>query len=110
MGLFNWLRGLLGFGNPENQPHSGPVSSDAASPHAGRAQRPRRKHRKVKLDPLRYRPSERIGGNTSSVGRRAYRFARPSMRGGWLDLSLDQDASRLERYQLPGISIPEDLA
>ena len=32
------------------------------------------------------------------------------MRGGWLDLSLDQDAGRLERFALPGICVPEDLA
>jgi len=32
------------------------------------------------------------------------------MRGGWLDLSLDQDASRLGRFSLPAMTVPEDLA
>lgn len=113
MGLFNWLRRLLGFGNPENRPDFGPDSPGipaATLPRVGGANRSRGKRRRVKLVPLRYRSSPPIGGHTSSVGRRAYRFARPSMRGGWLDLSLDQDASRLERFSLPSICVPEDLA
>jgi hypothetical protein len=32
------------------------------------------------------------------------------MRGGWLDLSLDQDSTRLERFDLPAVGAPEDLA
>src|SRR5436190_5436575 len=113
MGLFNWLRRLLGFENPENQPQ---IGSDSASSTAsafapsGDVARRQAKHRRVKLVSLRYRSSAQVGGQTSSVGRRAYRFARPSMRGGWLDLTLDQDAGRLERFSLPNISIPEELA
>jgi hypothetical protein len=30
--------------------------------------------------------------------------------GGYLDLSRDQDSSRLERFSLPAISVPDDLA
>src|SRR5438045_3641632 len=101
MGLFNWLRRLLGFENPEIQPT---VGSDSASSqpdgeiHRRAATRRAPKRRKVRLVPLRYRPPAQVGGHTSSVGRRAYRFARPSMRGGWLDLTLDQDASRLASW------------
>lgn len=113
MGLFNWLRRLLGFENLENQ---APFGSDSArsptntsAPLRGVARRPP-KRRKARLVPLQYRSTAQVGGQTSSVGRRAYRFARPSMRGGWLDLTLDQDASRLEQFSLPNFSIPEELA
>ncbi len=100
VGWLQWLRRLLGFGTP----------SAATTQPVGKVEHRPVRHRKVKLAPLRYRSSARIGLDTSSVGKRAYRFARPSMRGGWLDLSLDQDASRLERFSLPSITVPEDLA
>jgi hypothetical protein len=42
--------------------------------------------------------------------RRPYRFARPAVTGGWLDLSQDTDGDRLERFDLPRFQNPEELA
>jgi len=101
VGWFEWLRNLVGFGKPPS------VNSP---PETRQVERQRVKRRKVRLVPLRFRPPARIGGHTESAGKRAYRFARPNITGGWLDLSLGQDASRLERFSLPQITVPEDLA
>jgi len=107
MGFFHWLRRLFGLETGRNSPERG---SPAAAASGSPTRRHRRRRPPVKLVPLRYQPAQPVGGRTSSVGRRAYRFARPSMRGGWLDLSQGQDASRLERFGLPSFNVPEELA
>ncbi|MBI3865696.1 MAG: RNA-directed DNA polymerase [Planctomycetia bacterium] len=115
MGLFQWLRGLFGFGDaaPESsaQPHSPSSSRASDSNRATPAARPPRKRRRpARLKPLRFKPPRKVGGRTTLPKDRGYRFARPSVTGGWLDLSQGGDASRLERYSLPVFKIPEQLA
>ncbi len=108
MGLFDWLRRLLGFESSNNQPENAPPAA-APGPSGSQVARRPAKHRKVRLVRLRYRPPA-PAGDQSSISHPAYKFSRPSMRGGWLDLSRDQNSSRLERFSLPVISVPEELA
>jgi RNA-directed DNA polymerase len=124
MGLFDWLRRL--FGGTKKQPGS-PAEPQPRREPSRYVRRPRRP--RVKLAPLKHHPpfssnprtgetSARVpqgGGSISgvripAVPQRPYRFARPAIEGGWLDLSRDQDESRLERYDLPRFRNPEELA
>jgi len=104
MGLFGWLRRLFGNEEQEGQPPGA----------AGSGRRRQRKHRRVKLAPLRYdlvrRKLARAAAGNATVTVRDYRFARPGIHGGWLDLSQDLDEGRLERFQLPRFRQPEELA
>ncbi len=124
MGLFDWLRRL--FGGSE-KPAGGP-----AAPRTQREKsRPIRRLRRARvrltaLEHLRPFSSNSRAGETSAkvpqddgspsdfrgsvVRQRPYRFARPAIEGGWLDLSSDHDDDRLGRYDLPRFQIPEDLA
>lgn len=109
MGLFQWLRGLLGLGDSGFEPETA-SHSPAPQPAAARDV-PRRKRRpRVRLKPLRFKPPPTVGGHTSLPAQRGYRFARPGVAGGWRDLSQGGDAGRLERYSLPAFKIPEELA
>ncbi len=108
MGLFDWLSHLFGGGESQHQGATRPDSS-APEPVEGDHQRPHR-HRPIKLAPFRYRPSRSISSGAESVPSRPYRFGRPAIQGGWLDLSRDQNEGRLERFQLPQFRIPEELA
>ncbi|HLJ10663.1 MAG TPA: reverse transcriptase family protein [Planctomycetaceae bacterium] len=100
MMLFNWLRRLFG---------RFPQSQAAAAAPRHRSERARREHRRVKLVPLRYRPRQH-SAESSTVESPAYRFARPSISGGWLDLSHDQNDGRLDRFNLPKFRHPQELA
>ncbi|MGE5195210.1 MAG: reverse transcriptase family protein [Deltaproteobacteria bacterium] len=110
MGLFDWLRRLLG-GDGFEQPPATPVRPAAGRPIA----RPRRP--KVRLVPLRTAQTAARGGREGRAPEvparapRPYRFARRNPRNGcWLDLSRDQDDARLEQFELPRFRIPEELA
>ena len=97
MGLVDWLRRL--FGGASHEPGQPDVSRPA----------PRRRRPRVKLAPLRYRVAK-ADPQTPVESRRPYRFARPAVTGGWLDLSQSQDEDRLGRYDLPRFRHPEELA
>jgi hypothetical protein len=62
------------------------------------------------LVPFRFHKQQNLGGHTTFPSERGYRFARPSVSGGWLDLSQGGDADRLEQLKLPVFNIPEELA
>ncbi len=107
MGFFGWLRRLFGGGEQEGRGPARPASSaiEAAETRKSR----RRPHRRIRLTPLRYQRSPATDPATATP-QRTYRFGRPGVRGGWLDLSQDQDDSRLDRFQLPRFRNPEELA
>lgn len=108
MGLLNWLRRW--FGGNRAAPARKPGSSDGAP-----ARRVRRRQRpRVVLTPLRAdqtRPPAHAGIRTiERVGSSPYRFARPCVVGGWLDLSGDGDPTHLERSGMPVFCTPQELA
>jgi retron-type reverse transcriptase len=109
MGLFQWLRGLIGFGVSHSRPQvpaKTPVPAQSAP-----SEKVRRKRRpQARLTPLRFKAPPKAGRRTTRPSRRVYRFARPDVTGGWLDLSLGGDTNRLERFSLPIFKIPEELA
>src|SRR6185437_8242200 len=74
MGLVDWLRRLFGGASHE------PEQSDRSRPAL------RQRRRRVKLAPLRYQVAK-ADTETPVEARRPYRFARPAVTGGWLDLS-----------------------
>jgi len=108
MGLFDWLQRLFGGGTPGNPEAARSVYStpEVAESESLR----RRKHRRIKLAPFRYHPLPATHGGTKVLPGRPYRFSRPGVQGGWLDLSRDQNESRLDRFQLPQFRNPEELA
>jgi len=97
MGLVDWLRRL--FGGASHEPGQPEVSRPV----------PRRRRGRVKLAPFRYHVAK-AETPTRVDSRRPYRFARPAVTGGWLDLSQSQDEDRLGRYDLPRFRQPEELA
>jgi retron-type reverse transcriptase len=64
----------------------------------------------LRYDSARHDFAGAAGLGNSTVAEPAYRFARPGIHGGWLDLSRDHNDDRLERFQLPGFRHPEELA
>ena len=110
MGLFDWVRRLLG-GDGSGHPPTAPGRSPPRQPET------RRRRPRARLVPLR------AGRAGATVGRRArtpevpanaprpYSFARRNpCNGCWLDLSQDQDDARLDREQLPRFRTPDELA
>lgn len=103
MGLFQWLRGLIGFGASPSEPRA-PSSSS-------RSEKTRRQRRtKIRLTPLRFKAPPKVDGLAVPRSQRGYRFARPNVTGGWLDLNYAGDPNRLDRFSLPVFRIPEELA
>src|SRR5579872_3436878 len=108
MGLFGWLRRILGGGEQEPAAANSPGAPATASVEVQKSLR--RPHRRIRLEPLRFRSaSERDPGGVIA-SKRPYRFGRPSIHGGWLDLSQDQNDDRLQRLNLPPFRNPEELA
>src|SRR5579872_1635230 len=105
MGLFDWLRRLF-VGEAES---AAPADRQQVGP-AEKTHRRRARRRPVKLVPLRYRPPRQDRDAAPVVARPPYPLSRPSIRGGWLDLSQDQDEARLDRLGLPKFRVPEELA
>lgn len=103
MGLFDWLRRLFLGGQAE--PARAPSHDRGSAP----SRRRRTRRRKVKLVPLRY-AARKQKPPAAALPRAPYRFSRPSVRGGWLDLARDEDAARLQRLNLPRFQTPEELA
>jgi len=104
MGLFDWLRRLFA-GDRTDFP------SDSCKAHAPSPPfRRRARRRKVKLAPRRYGASPKPKPPAPTATLPPYRFSRPGVSGGWLDLSGDQDEARLNRLGLPKFRIPEELA
>jgi hypothetical protein len=105
MGLWNWLRRLL----------IGGETRSTGSRERGGTQRRRRarltplEHRQRKADRLRKRFAV-SGIYKDSVKTRPYRFASPSVLGGFLDLARDGDSSRLQAAGLPVFQTPQELA
>lgn len=108
MGLFGWLRRILGGGEQESSEANLPGAPTSGVVEAQKSRR--RQHRRIRLDRLRYRSASEGGPAPATVSKRAYRFGRPSIHGGWLDLSQDQDDDRLDRFNLPRFRNPEELA
>jgi retron-type reverse transcriptase len=109
MGLFNWLRELFGFVAPADTPVPPTKPPAPVKPNAP-ARPPQKRRQRVKLAPLRYKPGDLVGGRTTSKSKQGYRFARPAVVGGWLDLSQGGDAARLEKFSLPAFRTPEEIA
>src|SRR5262249_29906160 len=108
MGLFDWISRLFG-GGDQPAPEAAPPAATRPGPAVAPARRDRR-HRRIRLAPLRAGRHPPKKGTSDAVGTRPYRFARPAVQGGWLDLSQDEDQSRLQRFQLPQFRQPEELA
>lgn len=109
MGFLNWLRRWF-LGDLEAEP-AAPVE---APPSVSEPEdRIRRRHRLVSLRAeARREPGRRHPGMTSAerTAEIPYRFARPCVVGGWLDLSRDGDAGRLAEQGLPVFHDPQSLA
>jgi retron-type reverse transcriptase len=111
MGLLNWLRRWF-LGDRDRE--STPSASNAGSANSKR--RFRRRRPRPRLVPLRAaaaRESRRHQPGMTTAERAAaapYRFARPCVVGGWLDLSGDGDSMRLLRADLPVFHTPQALA
>ncbi|MBS0264833.1 MAG: RNA-directed DNA polymerase, partial [Planctomycetes bacterium] len=131
MGLFDWVRGLLGFGNPAPNPVESPVetknaplptpASGVASPPSGpassrrdrgvtRSREFRRSRSAIQLRTLRFQLRPRSDLRTTVQDRAHYRFARPSVEGGFLDLTQSGDTGNLEQLSLPVFRTPEEIA
>jgi RNA-directed DNA polymerase len=113
MGLFGWIGRL--FGGAERPSHETPRTSsvdvrEAQVPRRRRRRHSRIKRRRVRLAALRFSPRLPDVGEGKSIPSPPYRFARPDIHSGWLDLSHDQNVSRLQRNQLPQFRQPEELA
>lgn len=106
MGLFDWVRRLFAGGQQEVRPTER-ARHPATAPQVvvRRTRRPN-----VRLTRLRFREARERKTAAPTTAHPPYRFARPSIHGGWLDLSQDQDDARLERLNLPKFRHPEELA
>lgn len=71
-------------------------------------------YEEVRLTPLRRQRSypQRSGADVSkyAVPQCPYPFARPCVLGGFLDLTRDHDATRLEQQGLPAFRTPQEIA
>src|SRR5262245_52546675 len=103
MGLWQWLWRFL-TGAPDPQP------ADAQSPAPSAPRKPRRpRARLTRLRSPRERETRHLAAQ-ETVASKPYRFARPCVTGGWLDLSLDGDSGYLQRTGLPEFRNPQELA
>ncbi|MFN0054825.1 MAG: reverse transcriptase family protein [Planctomycetales bacterium] len=109
MGLFNWLRRWLWGATGE----ASPGGKTAAGRHASLR---KKRHPRVRLAPLRRAAADQSGQTRTGlqpeeiVASAPYRFARPCVTGGWLDLSRDGDPERLQQFGLPVFQTPQQLA
>lgn len=104
MGLWQWLWRLLG-GGPER-----PATNNRPAPDSPPKKAPRRRRvRLARRRASRTRESRHIA-SAETVPTKPYRFARPCVTGGWLDLSRDGDPEHLERTGLPAFQNPQELA
>lgn len=104
MGLWQTLWRFL-TGAPSPRPEKNSDRTPAPPP-------PRKARRRARLNPLRSartRETRHLAAQ-ETVDSKPYRFARPCVTGGWLDLSLDGDSSYLERTGLPRFKTPQELA
>ena len=93
------------------KPATGSASVSPASPPNSAAATPKQPFRKP--TPLRYSATVRRQGRTLRVvNSLPYRFARPDFvsEGSYNDLSGDHHALTLEKFGLPGLRTPDDLA
>lgn len=109
MGLFDWMRRLLGGVQADQPSRSSRAITSSRRPR-------RRKHPTVVLTPFgvagkrsRKAVDPRFA-ESPVVASRPYRFARFVGDGRWLDLSQDERPERLERFNLPRFRHPEELA
>ena len=113
MGLFDWFWRL--FGAPPGGSSAPPDAGiSPPTPQRARVVR-RRRHPRPRLTPFRFRidharPDAADRRPDETVPERPYRFARPGITGGWLDLSRDGDPERLRQFGLPDFRTPQELA
>ena len=116
MGLFSQIWRWLGWTSSSAPGNPGPIAKKLSTPSRAwtRSVRDARKKRKyIPLAPLHFRRKtdvsvRHITGNICKTC--PYPFARLAVLGGYLDLSRDTNVERLERFQLPIFSTPEELA
>jgi RNA-directed DNA polymerase len=109
MGLFDWLKGLIG-GAP---PQPATVAPDHKLAAAARQLGIDRRDRAPKLNKLRYRSAlPRTPEKQERAGRTAPYHAAPRnpRTGSYVNLSTDADPRWLEYYGLPLLKTPTDLA
>lgn len=116
MSLFDLLRRWFWPTTP-TQDRAGAAESRTADKPLPAAEpvKPKRRPR-ARLVPLRRRlaqrakPRPRRDVGADAVPQSPYTFARPSIFGGYLDLSRDRNESRLRRFGLPEFHTPQELA
>jgi hypothetical protein len=108
MGLLALLRRLI-FGAPIPEADGQAVDiapSQSASPPPVQGPRTKRP-----LAPLRYRPAPRWTPHEHELDENCpYKFATPHVAGRFLDLSRDADQELLDRFGLPRLTTPQELA
>ncbi|MFO1093659.1 MAG: reverse transcriptase family protein [Planctomycetaceae bacterium] len=110
MGLFDWLKGLVGGGPPRD---SGDSSPEQTLAQAAEKLGIDRRDRAPTLKKLRYRSAlvHTPGKQTAAGRKRPYIGAPRDVRvGTWLDFSTDADPRWLDYYGLPLLKTPDDLA
>jgi len=111
MGLFDWLKGLMGGAPPPEQ--SAPDAPDRTLAEAARQLGIDRRDRAPKLSRLRYRSAlPRTPEKQERAGRTAPYHAAPRnpRTGTFVNLGTDADPRWLEYYGLPLLKTPTDLA
>lgn len=108
MSLWDFLFGWLWPRRPKQTAAPAPAGDE--SPAAA----PRQSSSRVRLRPLKRSfkrtAREKVPVATPSVPERPYAFARPGVLGGYLDLTGDHDAAKLQQLGLPNLRVPQDLA
>ncbi|MBL8848560.1 MAG: RNA-directed DNA polymerase [Planctomycetaceae bacterium] len=115
MGLFDWLKGMLGGAPPS------PTPAAPSPPAAGVRINPftqevvqlgiDRRTSAPSLHAFRYRSSlVRTPPSREFAAKRPYPSAQRQVYKGWLDLTTDSDPRWLEHFGLPPLKSPDDLA
>jgi len=112
MSLLDWIKSWFvgstvspstsGANSPPDPSHDGSATEQAAK-------KPRRR---IRLSGFRY-TRHGAGGQelpSPTVPEKPYKFARPSVMGGFLDLSGDGDNTRLDSLGIPAFQTPQELA
>ena len=112
MSLLDWIKSWF-LGPAASPSTSHPASTTDPSRDGAATEVPSRKpRRRVRLTGFRY-TRHGAGGQplaSPTVAEKPYRFARPSVMGGFLDLSGDGDNARLHSLGVPAFQTPEELA
>lgn len=115
MSFFDLLRRWF-WPTPERDAGRGGAAPSSAAEQPPAKSGSDKARRKVRLVPFRRRAARRSGPRprrelaADAVPQLPYTFARPSIFGGYLDLTRDQNAPRLERFGLPQFRTPQELA